>query len=81
MCNVCGINCGKGGALRTHLKGAHYIEYEDYVKCFYPNKKNVVIDTWDDSKSTKSGKKAMIHILVRRFYGDPGPRGAKTTRK
>ncbi len=76
MCNICGLNCGKGGALSTHIKGAHGVSYDDYKKCFYSNVKTMIADTWDSSVSTSNGKKAIIHVLVRRFVGDPGPRGA-----
>jgi hypothetical protein len=34
MCNICGKNCGRGGPLKVHLKGAHQIDYDDYKKSF-----------------------------------------------
>ena len=35
MCNICGRNCGKGGALKKHIESAHGVEYEAYKTCFY----------------------------------------------
>jgi hypothetical protein len=77
MCNICGINCGKGGALKKHVEGAHPpVTYEAYKKCFYGDKpKNVLVDAWDDLVITKSGKKVLTHVMARRFVQDPGPRG------
>jgi hypothetical protein len=76
MCNVCGKNCGKGGALKRHIEGAHDVQYKDYVKCFHGETRTVIADAWDDSVSTHSGETVITHVLVRRFVGDPGPRGA-----
>lgn len=77
MCNICGKNCGKGGALKTHVEGAHSpVTYEAYKICFYGEPKNVLADAWDDSVSTKSGDTVVTHVLVRRFIQEPGPRGA-----
>ena len=76
MCNICGINCGKGGALKKHIEGAHKVGYEDYKKCFYAKPRTIIADAWDDSVSTSTRKTVMIHVLVTRFVGDPGPRGA-----
>lgn len=75
MCNICGLNCGKGGALKKHLKDAHAVEYEIYNKCFYDIAKNIIADSWDDSVSTPDGKTVITHVLVRRFVGTPGHRG------
>lgn len=79
MCNICGVNCGKGGALKTHVEGAHDVDYDDYKKCFYGVPKNIIADSWDDTVQTSSGKTVITHVLVRRFTGDPGPRGATRT--
>lgn len=76
MCNICGINCGKGGALKKHVEETHDVGYDDYKKCFYGNVKTTLADAWDDSVSTTAGKTVITHVLVRRFIGDPGPRGA-----
>jgi len=76
MCNICGINCGKGGALKKHIEEAHDVAYEDYKKCFYGSAKTILADGWDDSVSTTNGKTVVTHILVRRFIQEPGPRGA-----
>ena len=76
MCNICGLNCGKGGALKKHIEGAHSVEYDVYKTCFYGKVKTVIAEAWDDSVSTRSGKTVITHILVRRFVGDPGRRGA-----
>ncbi len=74
MCNICGINCGKGGALKTHIEGAHKIDYNDYIACFY-KKGRLIADSWDDSSKTRSGKIVVTHILVRRFFCEPSKRG------
>ncbi len=77
MCNICGKNCGKGGALKKHVEGAHApVTYEAYKICFYGEAKNTLADSWDDSISTNSGKTVVTHVLARRFFQDPGPRGA-----
>lgn len=81
MCNVCGRNCGKGGALKKHVEGAHDIDYNDYKKCFYGDAKTVIADSWDDSVSTSHDNPVITHVLVRRFVGDPDwrkvPRSAR----
>ena len=74
MCNICGLNCGKGGPLRKHVESAHDVTYAAYKTCFY-SMQTKIADAWDDSVSTKDGRTVMIHVLVRRFVGDPGPRG------
>lgn len=76
MCNICGINCGKGGPLKAHIEGAHSVNYEAYKKCFYGKVATIIADAWDDSVSTSGGKTVVTHVLVRRFIGNPGPRGA-----
>ena len=77
MCNICGRNCGKGGALRKHVEGAHSVTYASYKTCFYGLVATKIADVWDDSVSTSSGKTVITHVLVRRFVGDPGDRGAR----
>ena len=79
MCNICGLNCGRGGALKKHVEGTHKIEYEIYKLCFYGSAKTILADAWDDKVSTSSGKKVVTHIFVRRFIGNPGSRGATRT--
>jgi hypothetical protein len=77
MCNICGVNCGKGGALKKHIEGAHNpVTYEAYKMCFYGMQKTILADAWDDSVSTAAGKTVVTHILARRFIQEPGPRGA-----
>ena len=76
MCNVCGKNCGKGGALKKHVEGAHDVSYDAYKKCFYGKARTLIADAWDDSVSTSDQRTVVTHVLVRRFIGDPGPRGA-----
>ncbi len=76
MCNICGRNCGKGGALKKHVEGSHGVNYDQYKRCFYGNVKTLIADGWDDSVSTADGRTVITHVLVRRFVGDPGPRGA-----
>lgn len=80
MCNICGLNCGRGGALKKHVEGrkrsgGHGLSYETYLECFYKSGK-VLVDAWDDSIRTHSGRKVLIHTVVRRLVGDPGHRGA-----
>lgn len=75
MCNICGRNCGKGGALKKHVEGAHNVPYDAYVKCFYRDAATIIANAWDDSVSTSGCKTVVTHVLVRRFVGDPGPRG------
>lgn len=85
MCNICGVNCGKGGALSTHLRGAHDVAYADYKKCFYPHDSVTIADAWDDSVKSVDGDTVVTHVLVRRFVSDPGrrgvPRAARVPRK
>jgi hypothetical protein len=77
MCNICGKNCGKGGALKKHVEMAHApVTYEAYKICFYQEAKTVLADAWDDTVSTNRGSTVVTHIFVRRFIQDPGPRGA-----
>lgn len=76
MCNICGLNCGKGGALKKHVEGAHQVDYDAYKKCFYGTVKTILADSWDDTVSTSNGDTVVVHVLVRRFIQDPGPRGA-----
>jgi len=54
----------------------HGISYQDYNICFYDMTKTIIADSWDDTVKTTTGKSAVTHVLVRRFIGDPGPRGA-----
>lgn len=79
MCNICGLNCGKGGALSTHVKGAHGIDYGDYLTCFYPDGATIVADSWDASVTAEDGSISVTHVLVRRLIGDPGKRGVTRT--
>lgn len=77
MCNICGKNCGKGGALKKHIETIHPpVTYDAYQICFYGKVKNVLADAWDDSVSTKNGDTVVTHIIARRFIQEPGPRGA-----
>ncbi len=75
-CNICGRNCGKGGGLKKHIEGAHNVTYDNYNKCFYGEAKTILANAWDDSVKTADGKVVVTHVLVRRFIGDPGKRGA-----
>jgi hypothetical protein len=76
MCNICGLNCGRGGPLKRHVEGGHGVGYDQYRKCFYPKNTRILTDSWDDQVKTKGGNTVLIHVLVRRTVGDPGPRGA-----
>jgi hypothetical protein len=69
MCNICGLNCGKGGALKKHIEAKHIgVSNDAYKTCFYRSAKTVLADAWDDSVSTKNGKTVVVHILARRFF-------------
>jgi hypothetical protein len=49
-CLICGRECGKGGSLKTHVEGAHSVDYNDaYKRCFDDG--SYVLDEWkaDDS--------------------------------
>ncbi len=76
MCNICGKNCGKGGGLKRHIEEKHEVEYEQYKRCFYSEAKTIIADGWDDSVNTSGGRTVVTHVLVRRFIGNPGDRGA-----
>lgn len=75
MCNVCGFNCGKGGALKKHVESQHDVDYDSYKLCFYGEVNTLITDSWDDSVSTAKGTPVVIHVLARRFVGSPGARG------
>ena len=68
MCNMCGKNCGKGGALKKHLEEVHDMEYDDYKKCFYGKAKTILANSWDDSVSTSSGPHGNHAHLGPSFY-------------
>ena len=76
MCNMCGLNCGRGGPLKKHVEGAHGVDYESYKKCYYGTKTRIIADSWDGKGKTPKGNTVLVHVLVRRMVGDPGPRGA-----
>lgn len=70
MCNICGLNCGKGGALKKHVEGRHKpVTYDAYKTCFY-GEASVLADAWDDSVSTAKGNTVVVHVLARRFVQD-----------
>lgn len=78
MCNICGLNCGRGGALKKHIegqeaRGGHEVAYEAYQKCF--DKEHILIDSWDDSVKTHRKNTVLTHAVVWRFVAHPGPRG------
>jgi len=64
-CDICGLNCGKGGALKKHVEGEHKVQYEDYKKCFRKTGR-ILINTWDESVKTPSGRIVSTNVLVRR---------------
>jgi hypothetical protein len=34
-CLICGLECGRGGSLKTHVEGAHKVDYKlAYKRCF-----------------------------------------------
>jgi hypothetical protein len=75
MCNICGTNCGKGGALKKHIEGEHGINYKIYKSCFYNENRIIISEEWDDTGETTSGKTVMTHILICKIVGNPGKRG------
>lgn len=78
MCNICGKNCGKGGALKKHVEGSvkgHGVSYDIYKKCFYNEAKTIIADEWNGSVKTSKRRDVITHVLVRRFIGNVGPRG------
>jgi hypothetical protein len=82
VCDICGLNCGKGGPLSRHIEAGHGIKYEDYKKCFYgEDVTRVLADAWDDTGKTSNGNTVIVHVLVRRFVKAPGgktrPRAAR----
>jgi hypothetical protein len=75
VCKICGKNCGKGGALKAHIEGAHPpVTYDAYKICFYSKAQTVLADAWDDSVATSNGKVVVTHVLARRFIQEPGLR-------
>jgi hypothetical protein len=80
MCNICGLNCGKGGALKKHVEEKHGVVYSMYKTCFYGEEvRNLITDSWDDSVLTIDGETAVTHVIVRRFVKNPGNRGVPRT--
>jgi hypothetical protein len=69
MCRICGLNCGKGGALKAHIELKHHpVTYEAYDICFSGK---ILTDAWDDSVPvTRAGvkQKAIVHVLTRLFF-------------
>jgi hypothetical protein len=74
MCNICGTNCGRGGALKTHLK-KHSIQYADYQNTFYNINREIICDKWAITDHITNKKKTMVHILICKIVGEPGLRG------
>jgi HTH-type transcriptional regulator/antitoxin MqsA len=67
MCNICGLNCGKSGALRKHVEAAHGLPYERYKDSFY-GQGDVVTNAWNRQVDTDNVDAATYtHILVRIF--------------
>lgn len=81
MCNICGKNCGRGGALKTHIEGAHDIDYNDYKRCYKEGNIKILTDAWCESGRTSTGRPIFIHVLVRKFYNEPGERGVRISSK
>lgn len=74
MCNICGLNCGKGGALSKHLQSVHYIDYKAYKTCFQGSG-TVLLDKWTKTEGRIKKIPVLIHVLVRRVVNNPGERG------
>ena len=75
MCNICGMNCGKGGALARHVESVHGVPYAHYKTCFYSSSR-VIANAWDEQVSSKDSNKAIVtHVLGRKFIRARGVRG------
>jgi len=58
-CLICGRECGKGGALKTHVEGSHHVRYNDaYKRCF--NGADFVLNEW---KADGTGE-FLVHTRV-----------------
>jgi hypothetical protein len=76
MCNVCGLNCGKGGALRSHLQAAHNLTYEQYKESYYRHGQ-VINNSWKETVAIDNeGLATYTHTLVRNFTRQRSKRGA-----
>lgn len=73
-CNICGLNCGKGGGLSRHVEQVHKVKYRAYTTCF-KGTGTVLLDKWTDSGGRMHKTPVLIHVLVRRVVTDPGERG------
>lgn len=58
-CLICGRECGKGGALRTHVEGAHHVNYRDgYKRCFFGGE--IIFNEWQAGKN----REFLVHTRV-----------------
>lgn len=82
MCNICGVNCGTGGALKKHVESKHAVSYEAYKRCFYLDGNEVFVDSWADEIAVTDGEEkemlsGSVHTLVRYMNIEPGKRGVR----
>jgi len=64
-CKICGdTTVGRG--IAKHVEGAHSVKYAAYKACFESGR--AIVDTLEETGTAAKGKKkAVIHVLVRRF--------------
>ncbi len=66
-CNICGLVCGRGGALKKHVEGAHKVPYDKYSLCFARGS-TTSVDVWEKS-TLPNHASSVTHVWVRRFDG------------
>ena len=76
MCNICGLNCGKSGALAKHVGTTHGLTYDQYKDSFY-GQGEVLTNAWNQQLDTENDDEAKYtHTLVRVFTRPRSVRGA-----
>ena len=64
-CKLCGDpNLGRG--IERHVTNAHQMDYDSYRKCF-ESSGQIVFDELRESGQTRSGKRVILHVLIRKF--------------
>jgi hypothetical protein len=64
-CRLCGDpEIGRG--IQNHVKETHSMKYEDYCRCFEKSGK-LILDQLLDIGKTTTGKRIIMHFLVKRF--------------
>jgi hypothetical protein len=75
MCNVCGMNCGRGGGLAKHMNAAHQLTYVQYKESYYGHGE-VLTNSWNEQVATNNDDEATYtHTLVRVFTRPRSKRG------